>query len=99
MKDTAVSLIIPIYNADAYLQACLDSVTEQTLFPRMQVLLIDDGSTDASPEICDVYAQKYANIYVSHRRNASAPRATPRWIWRWASISRSRTRTICCCRT
>lgn len=73
--DTAVSLIIPIYNAAAYLQQCLDSVTEQTLFPRMQVLLIDDGSTDASPEICDVYAQQYANIYVSHRRNAGVSAA------------------------
>ena len=75
MTDTAVSLIIPIYNAAAYLQQCLDSVTEQTLFSRMQVLLIDDGSTDASPEICDVYAQKYPNIYVSHRRNAGVSAA------------------------
>lgn len=75
MTDTAVSLIIPIYNAAEYLQQCLDSVTAQTVFSRMQVLLIDDGSTDASPEICDVYAQKYTNIYVTHRRNAGVSAA------------------------
>ena len=50
-------------------------MTAQTAFSRMQVLLIDDGSTDASPEICDVYAQKYANIYVTHRRNAGVSAA------------------------
>ncbi len=73
--ETAVSLIIPIYNAEAYLTACLDCVTAQTLFFRMQVLLIDDGSTDASPQICDVYAQKYPNIEVLHRKNAGVSAA------------------------
>ncbi len=73
--ETAVTLIIPIYNAETYLTACLESVTVQTLFLRTQVLLIDDGSTDASPQICDVYAQKYANIDVLHRRNAGVSAA------------------------
>ncbi len=73
--DTAVSLIIPIYNAEMYLPACLDSVTAQTLFARTQVLLIDDGSTDASPQICDVFAGKYPNIEVLHRRNAGVSAA------------------------
>lgn len=73
--DTAVSLIVPIYNAETYLTACLESVAAQTLFPRTQVLLVDDGSTDASPQICDVYAQKYPNIEVLHRRNAGVSAA------------------------
>ena len=73
--QTAVSLIIPIYNADRYLTACLDSVTAQTMFLRTQVLLIDDGSTDASGQICDVYAGKYANIEVLHRKNAGVSAA------------------------
>lgn len=73
--QTAVSLIIPIYNADRYLTACLDSVTAQTIFLRTQVLLIDDGSTDASGQICDVYAGKYPNIEVLHRKNAGVSAA------------------------
>lgn len=73
--EAAVSLIIPICNAEQYLPACLDSVTQQTLFARTQVLLIDDGSTDASPQICDVYANKYPNIEVLHRKNAGVSAA------------------------
>ncbi len=73
--ETAVSLIVPIYNAETYLTACLDSVTAQTLFQRTQVLLVDDGSTDASPQICDVYAQKYPNIEALHRKNAGVSAA------------------------
>lgn len=73
--EAAVSLIIPIYNADAYLTACLDSVTAQTLFLRTQVVLVDDGSTDASPQICDVFAGKYPNIEVLHRPNAGVSAA------------------------
>ena len=75
MTNAAVSLIIPIYNAADYLQQCLGSVTEQTMFARMEVLLVDDGSTDASPEICDVWAQKYENIQVLHRKNAGVSAA------------------------
>ena len=73
--ETAVSLIIPIYNAAQYLPACLDCVTAQTLFARTQVLLIDDGSTDASPRICDEYAEKHANVEVLHRKNAGVSAA------------------------
>lgn len=73
--ETAVTLIIPIYNAETYLTACLDCVTAQTFFARTQVLLIDDGSTDASPQICDVYAQKYPNIEALHRKNAGVSAA------------------------
>ncbi len=73
--ETAVSLIIPIYNAAQYLPACLERVTAQTLFARTQVLLIDDGSTDASPRICDEYAAKHANVEVLHRENAGVSAA------------------------
>lgn len=70
-----ISLVIPVYNAEQYLQACLDSVIAQTIFADMQVLLIDDGSTDASGQICDVYAQKYPNFFVSHRQNGGVSAA------------------------
>ncbi len=73
--QTAVTLIIPIYNAERYLTACLDSVTVQTAFSRTQVLLVDDGSTDASGQICDVFAGKYPNIETLHRKNAGVSAA------------------------
>ena len=70
-----ISLIIPIYNAQQYLQACLDSVAAQTVFADTQVLLVNDGSTDASPKICDDFAGRYANVQVLHRQNAGVSAA------------------------
>ena len=73
--NAKVSLIIPMYNAAQYLRECLDSVTAQTMFADVEVLLIDDGSTDASPEICDTYAQSYANITAIHKENGGVSAA------------------------
>lgn len=47
-----VSVIVPVYNAERYLAQCVDSILAQTL-QDMQVILVDDGSTDSSPAICD----------------------------------------------
>lgn len=55
MCDSMVSIIIPIYNSEAFLKDCLESVLIQT-YQNFEVLLIDDGSTDASSDICDAYA-------------------------------------------
>ena len=55
MNGTAlplVSLIIPVYNVDRYLDACLDSVARQS-YPNLEVVIVDDGSTDRSAAICD----------------------------------------------
>ena len=70
-----ITLIIPIYNAQTYLKECLDSVAAQTVFADVQVLLIDDGSADASPQICDDFAAEYENVQVQHRRNAGVSAA------------------------
>ncbi len=64
-----VSIIIPIYNAGHYIEACLDSIQKQT-YKHFEVILVDDGSTDASGQICDLYAKKDRRFTVYHRRNA-----------------------------
>lgn len=63
-----LSIIIPVYNVEAYLENCLSSVINQE-FKEYEIILIDDGSTDNSGKICDNYASKYENIVVVHQPN------------------------------
>lgn len=63
-----VSVIIPVYNTEKYLRECIDSVLAQT-FDDFELLLINDGSTDSSGEICDEYAKKDRRIKVFHQEN------------------------------
>ncbi len=63
-----ISVIIPVYNVEKYLAKCVDSVLSQT-FLDIEILLIDDGSTDSSPLICDEYSKKYPFISVIHQEN------------------------------
>ena len=62
------SIIIPVYNVEKYLNQCVDSVLVQD-FTDYEIILVDDGSTDNSPTICDKYAEKYAQIKVIHKTN------------------------------
>ena len=64
-----VSVIIPIYNVEKYLKACVDSVLGQT-YQDLQIILVDDGSTDRSGKICDDYAQIDDRVTVIHQENA-----------------------------
>ena len=63
-----VSVIIPVYNSEQYLRACIDSVLEQS-YTDFELLLINDGSTDSSGKICDEYALKDARVKVFHKKN------------------------------
>lgn len=67
MKPT-ISIIIPVYNVEKYLEQCLDSILKQTRND-YEVIMIDDGSTDSSPSICDTYAQQYECMTVIHQKN------------------------------
>jgi glycosyltransferase involved in cell wall biosynthesis len=62
------SIIIPIYKAEMYLQRCLDSVLRQT-YKDIEIILVDDGSPDSCPSICDNYKEKYSRIKVIHSEN------------------------------
>lgn len=68
MSDIAASIIIPVYQAERYIRQCLDSVEKQT-FPNFEVIVIDDGSKDASGAICDEYAAKDERFHVYHQQN------------------------------
>lgn len=61
-----LSVIIPVYNVKPYISRCLDSILSQT-YPANEIICIDDGSTDGSGEICDLYAEKYSHISVIHK--------------------------------
>lgn len=63
-----ITVVIPVYNVSAYLRKCVDSVIAQT-FKDYEIILVDDGSTDNSGEICDEYANKYPFISVIHQEN------------------------------
>lgn len=74
-----MSIIVPIFNTKKYLQQCLDSILYQT-YSDIQVILIDDGSTDGSNEICDIYAQRDTRITVIHQRNKGQNNARKRGL-------------------
>ena len=61
------SVIIPIYNVDRYLVQCVESIIEQRMVDA-EVILVDDGSTDNSSKICDMFAKKHSNIIVIHKK-------------------------------
>ena len=64
-----ISVIVPVYKVEAYLSRCVDSVLTQT-FSDFNLILVDDGSPDGCPVICDAYAEKDSRIHVIHQKNA-----------------------------
>ncbi len=68
MNRPLISVIIPVYKVEAYLEFCIDSVLNQT-FQDFELILVDDGSPDSCPEICDRYAAAHARVQVIHQKN------------------------------
>lgn len=79
MSRPIISIIIPVYNAEAYISRCIDSLLAQT-FQDFEMILINDGSTDSSGTICDEYAQKESRIRVFHQSNSGVAAARQRGI-------------------
>ena len=69
-----ISVIVPIYNVEKYLPKCIESITNQT-YTSLQIILVNDGSTDSCGEICDEYALKDDRIIVIHNENSGVASA------------------------
>lgn len=67
MEDL-VSVVVPVYNSEKYLRDCVDSIVNQT-YRNLDIILVDDGSTDSSGNICEEYAQKDSRVTVLHKEN------------------------------
>lgn len=63
-----ISIVVPIYNVEKYLNKCVDSLINQT-YKNIEIILVDDGSTDSCPQICDEYIQRDNRIKVIHKKN------------------------------
>ena len=67
-NDPLVSIIVPIFNAEKYFETCIKSIIDQS-YKNIEILLVDDGSTDNSPSLCDDWSKKDKRIKVFHRKN------------------------------
>lgn len=74
MGNELVSVIIPIYNTKEYLDKCIESVINQT-YRNLEIILVDDGSTDGSGELCDKFAIRDSRIRVIHKKNEGLVKA------------------------
>lgn len=87
MNEQLVSIVVPIYNVEKYLQKCVDSLLNQT-YSNYEIILVDDGSPDGCPQICDYYAEKYKYVHAYHKtngglsdaRNYGTMRANGEWV-------------------
>ena len=67
-QDILISVIVPVYNVEEYLPRCVDSLLSQT-YEKLEIILVDDGTKDASDKICDAYAARDPRVKVIHKEN------------------------------
>ena len=72
--EPLISIIVPVYNSEKYLSRCIESILAQS-FRNLEIILIDDGSKDASSSICDSYAASDSRIKVIHQENGGIAKA------------------------
>lgn len=63
-----ISVVVPVYKVERYLPLCMDSLLAQT-YKDFEIILVDDGSPDRCPRMCDAYEEKYSNVHVFHKKN------------------------------
>lgn len=71
MDNICVSVVVPVYNVEKYLDRCISSIVNQT-YRNLEIILVDDGSQDSSPGMCDAWAEKDSRIKVIHKKNEGA---------------------------
>ena len=69
MEQTLISVIVPVYKVEAYIRQCVDSILNQT-YKNLEIILVDDGSPDGCPAICDAYALQDDRVKVIHKANS-----------------------------
>ena len=68
MSTPKISVIVPVYKVEPYLDQCISSIVNQT-YPNLEIILVDDGSPDNCPAMCDAWAEKDRRIRVIHQQN------------------------------
>lgn len=84
-KEPLISVIVPVYNVKDYLEECLDSIIKQS-YGKLEIIIVDDGSTDGSADICDRYGQKDSRVVVIHQENRGVARARKRAVMRASGL-------------
>ena len=74
LKSPLISVVVPIYKVEKYLPQCIESIINQT-YQNLEIILVDDGSPDNCPQICDDYAAKDKRIRVIHQPNGGLGKA------------------------
>ncbi len=69
MKPACITVVLPIYNVEKYLDRCMESIVNQT-YRNLEIILVDDGSTDRCPDMCETWAARDARVRVIHKKNA-----------------------------
>ena len=78
-KLPLISIVVPVYNQEKYLTQCLDSLVNQT-YENIEIIVVNDGSTDRSSEICHQYASKFSHVKIVHQENAGQAAARTQGI-------------------
>lgn len=73
-KMPLISVVVPVYNVEKYLDDCVESIVNQT-YKELEIILVDDGSPDRCPEMCDAWAKKDSRIKVIHKKNGGGAQA------------------------
>jgi len=74
MNNDLISIIVPVYKVEKYINKCVDSIINQT-YKNLEIILVDDGSPDNCPKICDEYAEKDDRVKVIHKKNGGLSEA------------------------